>query len=692
MVPEGGRRAKVTGDFADRSARDVPASRYVAAVATALIGIVASIVAYLAVENSQIRIAELKLAELAKNHQQVLNADLDRASNLLYTLRDYFESSDTPVSRSEYQLFAKNLRGRLTGLRDTGWAPRVAAGEREAFERAVRDGGFPDFEIWERTPDGKRVRAGDRPEYFPVLYIDPVETTPYILGFDIASDEVGAGALRPARETGGPAATPPLDLFVGRAKGFLSYIPVYDRKAGQDGNPPVLRGFVNAVFAIGPMIETILAAKTRPAGLDMYIFDADRPAGDRLIYWHSSRTRAGPAPVPTEESMLSGPHWQGTLHVADRTWGVIFASTDKLVINNAPWIAIVTLLAGLAMTAVIVAYLLFKLQRAFRLESLTASLRAANDDLLALRAAFNQLDIGIVLLDQGLQAEFINQKVRQGWNLTDEQIEAKPTFESLIRHGLDRGLFAEPPADAEAHVARLVARVRSGSPISEDFPLANGEVVRFRSVVSPGGGRMLSSSNVTDLVRQAEQLRVLANIDGMTGAANRRHFIERAEAEWRRFARYHQPLSLLALDIDLFKSINDRFGHDVGDEVIRAVAGACAESVRDCDVLGRMGGEEFAVLLPHSDLEHARIVAERVRRRVEQMRVGSGGQEVSATVSIGVAQAEAGMTDIGTLLKRADQALYAAKRSGRNCVIQAVADVGIDLDTGRGTTIAVGAR
>ena len=682
----------MTGDLIHRSVKDVPTARYVPAAATAVIGVMVSIVCYLAVEFSQIRLAELNLASAARDQEQTLNADLANASDLLYTLRDYFESSVQPVERSEYQAFAKNLRERLIGLRDTGWAPRVTAGERAAFERVVRDSGFPDFEIWERDAAGKRVRAKDRAEYFPVLYPEPAEITPQILGFDLASDPLATDAMHRARVSERPAASPPLTLFIGDAKGFLSYIPVYGDGARPAGEPRDIKGFVNAVFAIGPMIENILAAKAQSSGLDLYVFDPDGPVGDRLIYWHSSRSRAQSAPAPSEASLMAGAHWPGTLHVADRNWGVIFAPPERAFVNGAPWATIGTLVVGLTMTGLIVAYMLIKLQHTLGLESLTTSLKAANGDLLALRAAFNQLDIGIVLLDQGLRAEFINEKVRREWHLSDEQIKSKPSFESMTRHGLENGLFANHPTDTESYVADLVARVRSDGVVAEDFELANGEVVRFRSVVSPNGGRMLSSSNVTDLVRQAEQLRLLANIDGMTGAANRRYFVERAEAEWRRFARYRQPLSLLALDIDLFKSINDRFGHDVGDEVIRAVAGACTESVRDCDVLGRMGGEEFAVLLPHSDLEHARIVAERIRQQVEQMRVCSGGQEVSATVSIGVAQAEAGMTDIGTLLKRADQALYAAKRSGRNCVIQAVADVGIDLDTGPGTTIAVGAR
>jgi diguanylate cyclase (GGDEF)-like protein len=246
----------------------------------------------------------------------------------------------------------------------------------------------------------------------------------------------------------------------------------------------------------------------------------------------------------------------------------------------------------------------------------------------------------------------------------------------------------EHDVETEVHVRHLMTRIRSGGAVCEDFELANGEVIRFRSVSSPGGGRMLSSSNVTDLVRQAEQLRVLASVDPLTGAANRRQFVERATTEWNRFARYRQPLSMIALDIDLFKAVNDRFGHDVGDEVIKLVATTCMACIRTSDTLGRMGGEEFAILLPQTELESAKTVAERIRRVVEHACLNASEHHVLTTVSIGVAQADSGMVKVDELLKRADEALYTAKRNGRNCVILAVNDVAMDLNSNTGAAAA----
>ena len=154
----------------------------------------------------------------------------------------------------------------------------------------------------------------------------------------------------------------------------------------------------------------------------------------------------------------------------------------------------------------------------------------------------------------------------------------------------------------------------------------------------------------------------------MTGLCNRRYFLSRLDGEWNRYLRYGRPLSLLMLDIDFFKKVNDTFGHDVGDQVIIHVARVCSDGIRNSDIAGRIGGEEFAVLLLETDLEVAQTVAERVRNAVSRRPVQSGTDCIAVTASIGVATADASMRDASALVKRADQALYAAKRAGRNRV------------------------
>jgi diguanylate cyclase (GGDEF)-like protein len=213
-----------------------------------------------------------------------------------------------------------------------------------------------------------------------------------------------------------------------------------------------------------------------------------------------------------------------------------------------------------------------------------------------------------------------------------------------------------------------VSLVRAGDEQPLDVRLKSGEVLRFRCKALSDGGRMLSYGFVTDLVHQAEELAHLAMVDGLTGVYNRRRFLSLLDVEWERYRRYKRPLSLLMLDIDLFKSLNDRFGHSVDDQVLAHFARICQDSKRGADIAARIGGEEFALLLPETDIGEARIAAERIRQAVADNPVNCNGNDIFVTVSIGLATANPGMDDPKALMKAADQALYAAKNAGRNRV------------------------
>jgi diguanylate cyclase (GGDEF)-like protein len=171
-----------------------------------------------------------------------------------------------------------------------------------------------------------------------------------------------------------------------------------------------------------------------------------------------------------------------------------------------------------------------------------------------------------------------------------------------------------------------------------------------------------------ELVRHAQELERLATTDDLTGLCNRRHFLALAEDERRRCAQMQQPLALLVLDIDHFKSVNDRFGHDGGDAVIRHVADVCRSTINDTDILARFGGEEFVLLLPQTTGEQAAARAEAMRRKLEASPLQLDRGAVRVTISVGGAEAGADMQSIGDLMKRADEALYQAKRDGRNRV------------------------
>ena len=166
--------------------------------------------------------------------------------------------------------------------------------------------------------------------------------------------------------------------------------------------------------------------------------------------------------------------------------------------------------------------------------------------------------------------------------------------------------------------------------------------------------------------RLFEQVQRLAVTDPLTSLYNRRHFFVLAEREFGRAVRYQRAVALLMVDLDHFKSVNDRYGHPAGDEVLRGVAGRCADNLRGIDVLGRYGGEEFIALLPETDWAGAREAAERVRDAIRATPLPTRAGPVSVTVSIGFAVCTADSADLAALVEHADQALYAAKIAGRD--------------------------
>ncbi len=167
-----------------------------------------------------------------------------------------------------------------------------------------------------------------------------------------------------------------------------------------------------------------------------------------------------------------------------------------------------------------------------------------------------------------------------------------------------------------------------------------------------------------ELRRKKDQLEMMAVTDALTSLYNRRHIYDRLRQEGEKSERYSSRFSVIMLDIDFFKRVNDTYGHQFGDQVLKKVADAIHSSVRNVDISGRYGGEEFLVILPEVQLKGAVILAERIREKVEKIETDAPGLKI--TVSGGVAEYIGG--DIEELVKKADQLLYKAKESGRNCL------------------------
>ncbi|HEY8670396.1 MAG TPA: diguanylate cyclase [Terriglobales bacterium] len=236
--------------------------------------------------------------------------------------------------------------------------------------------------------------------------------------------------------------------------------------------------------------------------------------------------------------------------------------------------------------------------------------------------------------------------------------EEAPTFVRGLNAVLrgERGFFQiEYPCHSPKEMRWFLARV---SPLRR----------RSASIEHTNIGAVVSHMNITDRKRVEMDYARLAATDPLTGLPNRRFFDEFAKLDMDRFLRFGEPSSLLMVDLDHFKSINDTYGHPAGDEVLRSVASLGKLVFRSSDLFARWGGEEFVCLLPGTDEWGAICAAEKLRSAVEQLSIVSGERVIPVTASVGVSSFDKTDRVMDAALLRADKALYRAKDDGRNCV------------------------
>ncbi len=284
-----------------------------------------------------------------------------------------------------------------------------------------------------------------------------------------------------------------------------------------------------------------------------------------------------------------------------------------------------------------------------------------------LREATAVLSEGFALFDPEDRLILCNGSFAELYGTAPETLEGRP-FSWFARTYLARH---HPELEPDRRATLLASILRSHE-IADGSPreIRAGDrwyVMRCSRMLN--GCRVLLRSDVTHLKRVEEELRRLATVDELTELYNRRFFFAQGRRLLERCRQNAQPAGLLLFDLDHFKAINDSFGHEAGDAVLRAVALCCRRTLRPGDLLARLGGEEFAVLLPETDRRQAKRVAERLRRAMARLEVPCDRTVIRVTVSIGLATPEDTPGGLDALLAAADRALYRAKRAGRDRVV-----------------------
>jgi diguanylate cyclase (GGDEF)-like protein len=261
------------------------------------------------------------------------------------------------------------------------------------------------------------------------------------------------------------------------------------------------------------------------------------------------------------------------------------------------------------------------------------------------------IDVGIIVLDMAERVLELNPFAKA--------LMHSPTLGSALHDVLE----GWPPLEIKPGVEQEVAIPGS---IGEQWFQVQSSQIKAANGIPAGYAVVLF--DISARKRAEDQLAALARTDSLTGITNRRYFFELAEAEFARAQRYQRPLAIVMFDIDHFKRINDTYGHQVGDEVIKFVATECQRHLRTTDILARYGGEEFVCWLDEGDPDDACQTAERIRQIIAESPLVVGGQTIQLTISVGVACLHQGDSTLSELIDRADHALYASKAHGRNRV------------------------
>ena len=298
--------------------------------------------------------------------------------------------------------------------------------------------------------------------------------------------------------------------------------------------------------------------------------------------------------------------------------------------------------------------------------TLTNAYRDAENTRQLMHEAVEAVPDGFVIYDADDRLVLCNRKYKEIYADSAPFMTAGTSFEEVVRAGLAAGQYPEAAGQEEEWLAERMLRHRHPSdPIQQRLP--NGRWLRIMETRTESGATVGFRVDITELKMREAQLKELLVTDSLTGAMTRREILSRTEEEVQRSHRYGAPVSVIYFDVDHFKKVNDTHGHAMGDKALAKLAKTVRSEIRNTDMFGRLGGEEFMLLLPETLMDDAASLAERIRRAVESTMIRSGNAAISITVSAGVAQLapKQAATD---LLAEADDLLYQAKNSGRNRV------------------------
>ncbi len=584
-----------------------------------------------------------------------LQTDMMRSIERLMTVSD-------SVSRTDFRDFVTPWLERHPGAQNFGWSPLVDGAQRSAFERAVRATDAPGFQILDRENDGRTFPAAIADEYLPITYVEPLERNRSVLGLNPLSLPATAESIWQTRTSAQPVAGEAIRLVQedGDQRGVVLYLAAFAREPAADGARTLL-GVVSGVLRMDDaLVQVRDLAHAR--NIALCLVDRSGRAGNQRLSGalgceHSTwldKDLGQRLPVA-----FAGRHWELRLRTTPE-----YGSTAR---SWGSW-AMVGL--GFAAVGMLGAFLLITTgtsrrtaalvdQRTAELAAAGATLRKQQD---ALAEAQRIARMGSWECEAGGRHLSASHELRHVLRIpldapaltTDALLEAVAET--------DRPLLAACLARL-AHTAEravLDCRLAGAAPRTVQFLIESAR---------DDAGTLQLRGTVQDVTaaRQAEaHIQYLAHYDALTGLPNRASWLAQAHTALRTAQRHEHALAVLFLDLDHFKTVNDSLGHPVGDRLLQTIARRLSACLREEDVLARVGGDEFVTLLPRlTQPDDAATVARKMLEALTHP-VRIDGHDLNLSVSIGIAVHPADGSDIDTLLKHADTAMYSAKEAGRD--------------------------
>lgn len=304
------------------------------------------------------------------------------------------------------------------------------------------------------------------------------------------------------------------------------------------------------------------------------------------------------------------------------------------------------------------------------------------DDFHWLMDVLQDIDVGLVILNREFKIELWNSFMQNHSARMPDEVLGQNLFslfpelpEAWFRRKVESVFVLENSAFTTWEQRPYLFRFNSYRPITSiaEFMYQNSTIIPLTNLRGEVQHICIIVYDVTEVavnrlqLQDANtQLHKISRTDGLTGLLNRKAWETELIKEYRRFVRHHHTCSMVMFDIDHFKKINDTYGHPAGDEVIRQTAAALHNKLRDIDIAGRYGGEEFAIILLDTNAEGAQLVAERLRKFIESLVITYDGHDIQYTISLGVAELNHDITSSTDWIECADKGLYAAKHGGRN--------------------------